>query len=122
MKLSTIARDGEARAAMVVTNAVYRCQCCLDLVKMNELLQTVARDWSLAPIPPSVLGIIQGGQEALDNLKRLEERLMKHLDRRNTDVFGGDVPDNLNKPGREIFDRALILAPPAMARVGTNPP
>ena len=110
MKLSTILLDGQARAAMVITNAMLRCQCCLDLVKMNQLLETSARGWLPAPIPGSVLGIIQGGQEALDNLKRLEERLMKHLERRNTDVFDGDVADDLNKPDRAIFDQALVPA------------
>ena len=111
MKLSTIVREGQARAAMVVTNAIHRCQCCLDLVKMDELLATSAKDWNLAPIPSSVLGIIQGGQEVMDNLKRLEQRLLRHLDRRNTDAFDGDVPDNLNKPDREVFDQAIIAAP-----------
>ena len=114
MKLSTILRRGEARPALILVNAVNRCQHCLDLVEFSACLAASGCDWGIAPTPASLLGIIEGGQPALDNLKRIQDRLMAFVDAGNRDLYEGTVPDQVGREGADVFGPALV--PPAEVR------
>lgn len=91
MKLSTILRDGAPRPALVITNEALRCQWCLDLCAANGLLQSTGKEWGVGPLPSSLLKIIQGGSPALDNLKRLQDVLLRSLAAGNQDLFGDSL-------------------------------
>ena len=114
MKLSTILRHGEARPALVITNEINRCRWCLDLAETGRGLKACGggRDRGLAPVPSSLLGIIEGGQAVLDGLKRMEERLLRHVDRgRNWDLYDGDTASGpRDRPDADLFDPALVPA------------
>ena len=88
MKLATILRHGEAHPALVLTNESLRCQWCLDLADVNSLLPESGQAWGVEPVPASVRSIAQGGPAALDNLRRLQDRLLQALDAGDQERFG----------------------------------
>ena len=64
MKLATILRRGEARPALVITNAGLRAKWCLDLSEANTMLNSAGREWPVQLAPPSVRQIVEGGMPA----------------------------------------------------------
>ncbi len=88
MKLATILRRGEARPALVITNAGLRAKWCLDLSEANTMLNSAGREWPVQLAPPSVRQIVEGGMPALDNLKRWQDVLLSAIDRSDGEAFG----------------------------------
>ena len=108
MKFSTILNEGQAHPVLVVTNQTNRCEHCLDLVRFNSAMESVDSGGRYDRVPPTLLKIIEGWQEAAVNLRRIHEQLLQFRDRKNTDVYSGSVNRRIDKLDENLFQPALV--------------
>ena len=91
MRLTTILRNGEARPALVLVNEANRCQWCVDLAAVRDVLAGAGRPWGIEPLPTSIRLLIEAGPKALDNLRRLQDRVRDALRRGEIKTLGDAV-------------------------------